>query len=106
MAHVHVDHPVARIRPDHGKIPAEDGVFESYRIVLWIEREQYFYLLIQAWAGLPDVPLVCRRGERFGEVTCHRVGAVVYDELRRKWRPIVSVEYAATKKINEPGPAR
>src|SRR5260370_39508309 len=37
---------------------------------------------------------------------CHRVGAVVYDELRGKRRPIVAVKDATTEKVNEPGPAR
>src|SRR5258706_14741628 len=106
MAHVHVDHSVACIAPHYGKVASRDGVFESYRIVLGIEREQYFYLLIQARAGLPDVPLVCRRGERPRKVTCHGMGAVVDDESRWKCGPIVAVEDAPAKKINKPRPAR
>ena len=39
-------------------------------------------------------------------MTGHRVRAVVYDKLRRQWRPIVAVEDGATDKINEPGPVR
>src|SRR5258708_11226562 len=37
VPHVHVQHAVAGIGPDNGKVAAGDGVFEADRIVRWIE---------------------------------------------------------------------
>ena len=78
VAHVDVEHVVARVGPHHRAIAGSDRVFQADRVIAGIEGKEHFYILIHAWRWLPDVPLVGWGGEDRRQALRYRVLGVVY----------------------------
>ena len=97
MTHVHVEHPVFRVGPHHGKVAVGDDILDADRKVGRIERHENVDILVEAGTGLPEVPLIGRRRISIGKIPGHRMRAIIDQSFRRQGRPIVGVENGAAQ---------
>ena len=103
VAHVDVKHPVFSIRPHDGKVAFGDDVFYADRIVGRVECQKNVDVFVEARAGLPEIPLVCRGVVSCGQALGHEMVAIIDEEFRRQDGPIVGVKHSAAEKLDEPG---